>query len=180
MTFWFSIISILHLYLYCTLWCDISSPTARVTWYSGFSRPLKYLFIRYCASFSLSSHHPHPQCRRTCLSTVCELLADTDIHSTYVSRMELSLAARFPSASSTMYAQRDLVFVRWQVSGLHGERNSSHRENGTVATRIAPRSFAPDKALPSLPSCLSTLLAVACCRFTSPFCKCANIALALV
>jgi len=65
----------------------------------------------------------------------------------------------------------------WRVSGLHGERNSSHHENGTVATRIAPRSFAPDKALPSLPSCLSTLLAVVCCRFTSPFCKCANIRL---
>lgn len=44
----------------------------------------------------------------------------------------------------------------------------------SVATRIAPRSFAPDKALPSLPSCLSSLLAVACCRFMSLFCECTN------
>lgn len=51
---------------------------------------------------------------------------------TYVSRMELSLAARLPSAGSTVYAQRGSRFrSRWQVSGLHDERNSSHRENGT-------------------------------------------------
>lgn len=59
----------------------------------------------------------------------------------HVSAARGTIAARLPSADSTMYAQRDLGFrSRWQVSGLHGECNSSHRENGTelrLATRRA-------------------------------------------
>lgn len=113
MTFFYFLLSLL-----CLLYlCDISSPTARVIWYSRFSRPLKYLFIRYYASLFLPPLAVLLILRDVRVSVddhrrlSVKPLADTDVYDTYV--CAVSLAAQLPSAGvSTMHAQQDPVFVR--------------------------------------------------------------------
>lgn len=170
----FSIISVLSIVLVC----DISSPTARVIWYSRFSRPLKYLFIRYCASLFLP---PLAILLILLDMRVSRLsvkpLADTDIYGVWVCRAWNYLSRPdflprgfydgTPNGISFSFASASKRFTRRAQFKPPWKRH-------WAATHIAPRSFAPDKALPSLPSCLSSLLAVACCRFMSPFCEYAN------
>lgn len=144
MTFWFSIISILSISIVPL--CDISSSATRVTWYSRLLTAAQ-IFVRSLLrlsflSFSFFSSPLSLTDVRVSLPSVNRSRIQARTVHMCRRRVELSLAARLPSADSTMYAQRDLGFrSRWQVNGLHGECDSSHRENGTEL-RLASRRAA--------------------------------------
>lgn len=176
-TFWFSIIYYLYSIsiIHTCVWHFVTGGACyMVLAFLTASQIFVHPLLRLSFSLSVFSRRPHPQWR-VWLSTVYEPLADTDIHA-YV-RVARGTISCGPTSFCGFYDVRPTgsrFRSRWQVSDLHGAIQATVKTVPSVATRIAPRSSVPDKALPSLPSCLSSLLAVACCHFTSPFCECAN------
>jgi len=114
----------------------------------------------------LSPHHLYLQWR-VCLPWTGH--GCYGIHSTHTRVTRNYFAVLLPSVSSVVYG---ISFSPvWHISSLHSKRSLPPWKRDRASRR------ALDKALPSLPSCLSasrcrTLRAR--CRFMSPFCECAN------
>lgn len=176
MTFWFSIIPILSIsiVLYC-VWHFVTDGMHYMV--LAFSHGRSNICSSVIASVSLSPRPPHSQWH-ACLSTVYETACKYRcIQYACVARGTISRGPDFllrvlrctPNGISFSFALASKRFTRrvqfkppWKrhrIARLASRRAASHRT----------------KALPSLPSYLSSLLAVACCRFMSPFCEYANI-----